>query len=202
MSVASFLLPAQTPPSNRVPFEGYYEAEQRAETRSEFIDGVVRSMAGAAPDHILIVASLGDEIGSVLRSRGSCRLLRGDTQIPIPGHNVYAYPDAVIACPPRFATRPRDALLNPKVVFEVLSPSTEGYDREDKFLYYRSLESFEEYVLVSVGEPKVEVFRLRNGWEVQTYEGLDTVARLESVGLDLALGDLYQDVEFTRETTD
>ena len=196
MSVASFLLPAQAPPPGRIAFEAYYEAEQRAETRSEFIDGVVRPMAGAAPDHILVVASLEETIRPLLRSKGSCRLLGQDTQIPLSEYNVYTYPDAVIACPPQFATRPRGALLNPKAIVEVLSPSTEDYDRGDKFRYYRSLETFEEYVLVSVEKPLVEVFRLRDGWKVQIYEGLDAVARLESVGLDLALGDLYQDVAF------
>ena len=196
MSVASYLLPAQPPPPGRVTFEAYYEAEQKAQTRSEFVDGVVRPMAGAAPDHILVVASVGDALGSVLRSKGSCRLLGQDTQIPIPEYNVYTYPDGVIACPPRFAKRPKGALLNPKVIFEVLSPSTEGYDREEKFRYYRSLETFEEYVLVSTREPVVEVYLRERAWGVVAYEGLDAVARLESVGLDLPLRELYADVEF------
>ena len=196
MSVASYLLPAQPPKPGRVSFEAYYEAEQKAETRSEFIDGVVRPMAGAAPDHILIVASLGDAIGSILRSTGSCRLLGGDTQIPIPSHNVYTYPDGVIACPPRFAKRPKGALLNPRVIFEVLSPSTEGYDRGDKFWYYRSLETFEEYVLIADDKPRVEVFRRSDEWAVHIAEGQGTTARLESVGLDLLLREIYQDVAF------
>lgn len=197
MSVASFLSVAPlAPPPTRVSFETYYEAEQKAEVRSEFLDGIVRPMAGAAPDHIVIVAALEEAIRPLLRRKGACRLLGQDTQVPIPEHNVYTYPDGVIACPPRFASRPRGALLNPKVVFEVLSPSTEGYDRGDKFRFYRSLETLEEYVLISTKEPLVEVFPHASGWGVQTHEGLDAVARLESVGLDLSLRELYADVIF------
>ena len=199
MSVASFLLPAQPLDSKRVSFEAYYEAEQRAEIRSEFIDGVVRPMAGAAPDHIVIVANLEDAVGPALRRKGNCRRLGQDTQIPIPAHNVYTYPDGVVACPPRFAIRPKGALLNPKVIFEVLSPSTEAYDRSDKFRFYRSLETLEDYVLISTKAPLVEVFSRTNAWDVQTFEGLDAVARLESVRLDLPLRELYADVELDEQ---
>ena len=196
MSVASFLLPAQPPPAGRVSFEAYYEVESKAATRSEFIDGIVRPMAGASEEHGAVTSILGELINPRLRRAGGCRLRDQDTQIPIPAYNVYTYPDAVIACPPRFAKRPKGALLNPKTIFEVLSPSTESYDRNDKFLYYRSLESFEEYVLISVDRPLVETFDRRTSWEKRTYEGLDAVAQFESVGLDLPLRELYADVGF------
>ncbi len=200
MSVASFLLPARAPREDRVSFEAYYAAEQKAQTRSEFIDGVVRPMAGASEEHGAVTSILGELLNPRLRKLGACRLRDQDTQIPIPAHNLYTYPDGVIACPPRFAIRPRGALLNPKTIFEVLSPSTESYDRNDKFFYYRSLETFEEYVLVSTKEPRVEVFLRGRAWGVQTYVGLDAVARLESVGLDVALRELYADVEFGRDS--
>jgi Uma2 family endonuclease len=195
--------PLPKPIVRRVSFEAYYEAEQKAETRSEWIDGVVRpigdpygsEMAGASENHITVVANLG-EFRTPLKRMGSCRLLGNDTQIPIQAHDLYTYPDGVVACPPRFAARPRGALLNPKTIFEVLSSSTEAYDRGDKFRYYRSLDTFEEYVLVSTRGPRVEVFFRDRDWGVQTYEGLDAVARLESVGLDLPLRELYADVEF------
>lgn len=203
MSVASFLSTAPPPPrSARVSFEEYYAAEQKAEFRSEFIDGVVRPMAGAAPNHILVVASLEEQVRPLLRLTGLCHHLGQDTQIPIPAHNLYTYPDGVIACPPQFAKPPRGALLNPRIIFEVLLHSTEAYDRGDKFLYYRSLETFEEYVLVSTKEPLVEVFARSSSWAVQAYEGLDAVARLESVGLDVPLRELYADVSFVENSTD
>ena len=199
MSVASFLLPAQSPRSGRVSFEEYYAAEQKAETRSEFLDGMVRPMAGASEEHGAVTSILGELLSPHLRATGRCRFRDQDTQVPIPEFNVYTYPDGVIACPPRFAARPRGALLNPKVIFEVLSPSTEAYDRGDKFRFYQSLETFEEYVLISVGEPKVEVFGSASSWVVRTYDGLDAVVRLDSVGLDLPLREIYQDIVFGGE---
>ena len=199
MSVASFLLPAASPAPERVLFEAYYEAEQRSPTRNEFLDGVVRPMAGASEEHIAVVANLGDVAGPALKRMGICRMRGGDTQIPVPAFNLYTYPDAVIAWPPRFYRRPKGALMNPKVIFEALSPSTEAYDRGDKFRFYRSLETFEEYVLLSPDRPRVEVFLRDRGWGALVYEGLDAVARLESVGLDLPLRELYADVAFGGE---
>lgn len=191
--------PLPSPPK-RVSFDEYYAAEVKAQTRSEWIDGVVRPMAGASEGHSAITSVLGEVVNPRLRARGTCRLRDQDTQIPIPAYDVYTYPDAVIACPPQYARKPRGALLNPKVIFEVLSPSTEGYDRGPKFRYYRSLETLDEYVLVSVDEPVIEVFPRASGWGVQTYEGLDAVARLESVGIDLPLCELYADVDFSTST--
>ena len=211
MSVASFLSTAPPPPRPaRVSFEEYYAAEQKAETRSEFIDGIVRpigdpyelDMAGASEDHLAVTSVLGEVVNPRLRALGKCRFRDQDTQIPIPEHNLYTYPDGVIACPPRFATRPKGALLNPKVIFEVLSPSTEGYDRGDKFRFYRSLETLEEYVLVSTRELIVEVFPRSSAWAVRTYEGFEGVARLESVGLELPLRELYADMAFSEASED
>ncbi len=206
MSVASFLSTAPRPA--KVSFEDYYTAGQKAETRSEFVDGLVRPvsgwdehhMAGASEHHIAVVSNLGDVAGPSLKTAGSCRMRGQSTQIPVPGHNVCTYPDAVIACPPRFATRPKGALLNPKVIFEVLSPSTEGYGRGDKFRYDRSLEAFERYVLVAMREPLAEVFARASGWGLMTFEGLGTVARLDSVELELPLRELYADVTFEEES--
>lgn len=199
MSVASFLLPAPPAKPEPLAFEAYYEAEQKAETRSEFIDGIVRPIAGASKEHGAVTSVFGEVLGAPLRARGDCRFRDQNVQIPIPAHNVYTYPDGVIACPPQFARRPPGALLNPKVIFEVLSPLTERYDRNDKFFYYRSLETFEEYVLIATDRPRVEIFRRDASWNVQVYEGPDAVAQLESVGLDFSLRDLYEDVEFSTE---
>lgn len=178
-----------------VPFEAYYEAEQRAETRSEWIDGIVRTMPGGNANHLAVTSIFGELLGAKLRAGGACRFLDQNVQIPIPAHRLYTYPDGAIACPPAFAERQKGALLNPKAIFEVLSPSTEGYDRGAKFRMYRTLGTLEEYVLVSTREPVVEVFRAPV-WGPKTYEGLDAIARLESVGLDLPLRDLYADVTF------
>ncbi len=184
------------PPPQRVSFEEYFAAEQKAETRSEYVDGLVRAMPGGSSDHLAVTSIFGEILGPALRAKGACRFLDQNVQIPIPAYNVYTYPDGAIACPPQYVAKSRSALLNPKVIFEVLSPSTEAYDRGPKFRRYRSLETLEEYVLISVSEPVVEVFPRASSWGVLTYEGLDAVARLASVGLDLSLRDLYADVTF------
>lgn len=188
---------APQPPRRRISVEEYLAAETGADTRNEYLDGTVRTMPGASRAHVSVVSSLGELVGSELRRRGPCRFMVLDVQIWIPKRNSIVYPDGAIACPPQYADRPTAVLLNPKVVFEALSPSTEAYDRGDKFLNYRSLETLEEYVLVSTTKPLVEVFNRSREWGVRTYEGLDAVARFEAIDLELPLKELYADVEWT-----
>ena len=179
------------PPSRKVPVEEYLAAEAVAETKSEYLDGVVRAMPSGSPRHLFIESKLNTMIDNRLGSRGPCVYLNGNVQIVIPGLRTYVYPDGAIACPPQFAQKPRGALINPKVVFEVLSPrSTEGYDRGPKFRRYRDLETLEDYVLIDTSGPLVEVFS-RPEWGPKTYEGLDAIALIPSVGVELPLGEIY-----------
>lgn len=181
------------PPPRRVPVEEYLAAEATALCRHEYLDGTVRAMPGVREEHALLTAALGDLIGPALRRKGACRLLDQDVQVLIPEFNSYTYPDRAIACPPKFAPQNLAALVNPKVVFEVLSPSTEAYDRGGKFRRYRALPTLEEYVLISSMEPLVEVYA-RPDWALRSYEGPEAVAILASVGLELPLRELYADV--------
>lgn len=179
------------PPPRRVPVEEYLEAEAQAETKSEYLDGIVRAMPSASARHLLIESHLNFMVIGRLGGRGGCVYLNGNVQIVIPGWRSYVYPDGAIACPPQFAQNPRGALMNPKVVFEVLSPrSTEGYDRGPKFRRYRDLDSLEDYVLIDTSGPLVEVHS-KPEWGPKTYEGLDAVALIPSVGIELPLADLY-----------
>ncbi len=174
----------------RVPVEEYLAAEAVAETKTEYLDGVLRAMPGGSPRHWFLESQLHTMVGGRLGGQG-CVFFGGNVQIVIPGLRTYLYPDGAIACPPAFSPKPGRALTNPKVVFEVLSPqSTEGYDRGAKFRRYRALESLKDYVLVSTSEPVVEVFS-RPEWGVKTYEGLEAVAWVPSVGVELPLAELY-----------
>lgn len=174
----------------RVSFREYLEAEQKAETKSEYLDGVVRTMAGVSPRHLLIENDLAGLVREGLRD-GGCRFLNASAQVWIPSRRIYTYPDGAIACPPEFnPDLPTAALLNPRVIFEVLSPSTEGYDRRGKFRHYRTIDSLEDYVLISTDEPTVEVFS-RPEWKPALYEGLEASALIPSVGIELPLGALY-----------
>ena len=188
------------PPPRRVTVEEYLAAEATAFEKHEYLDGLVRAMPSASPAHVLVTAALGEILSPELRRRGVCRLLDQDVQIWIPEFRSYTYPDRAIACPPQFAPQGAAALLNPMVVFEALSPSTEAYDRGGKFRRYRTLPTLEEYVLISTVEPLVEVHS-RPVWGLRSYEGIDAVARLESVDLDLPLRELYADLGWAASET-
>ncbi len=183
---------APPPPPRRVSLDDYEEAEIKAETKSEYLDGVVRAMPGASPRHLLITPVLGRIVGNRLQDKGgACIYLDQDVRIAMPKANSYTYPDGAIACPPQFLTKPRGAITNPKVIFEVLSPpSTEAYDRGAKFRRYRTIETLEDYVLISTTEPLVEVYS-RPEWGPKTFEGLESVALIPSVGIELPLDELY-----------
>lgn len=175
----------------RVSVDDYLAAEAKAETRSEYLDGVVRAMPSGSPRHLIIESRLNGIMDGRLRGQAICVYLNGNVQVVTPNPRDYLYPDGAVACPPRFAEKPRGALVNPRVLFEVLSPlSTEGYDRGAKFRRYRTVETLEDYVLISTSEPVVEVFS-RPEWGVKTYEGLEAEASIPSLGLTLPLAELY-----------
>lgn len=186
------------PPPRRVTVEEYLAAEATALTRNEYLDGVVRAMPGVGKNHLFVTAALSELMAPELRRKGACRLLDQDVQVLIPAYNSYVYPDRAIACPPQFAPQNLAALVNPKVIFEVLSPSTEAYDRGGKFRRYRALPTMDEFVLISTMEPLVEIYAQPN-WALRSYEGLDAVAVLESVGVELSLRELYADIDWDAE---
>ncbi len=173
--------------------EAYFATEATALEKHEYLDGVIRAVPAATPNHARVTSALSELLGPELRRRGVGRFLSGSLQVWIPACRSYPYPDGTVSFPPTFDSRPNAVSLNPKVVFEALSPSTEAYDRGGKFRRYQSLETLEEYVLISTMEPLVEVFA-RPEWGVKTYEGLDAVAVLNSVGLELPLRELYADL--------
>src|SRR5947207_433815 len=112
----------------------------------------------------------------------------------------YVYPDILIYCgKPMLTDELSDTITNPKVIVEILSPSTEDYDYGKKFILYRSLPSFEEYLLISQEQPRVEVSRRtpENRWVLSTYIGLDTTVNVESLGISIPMGELYEGVEFS-----
>ena len=181
----------QPPSPPLVTIDEYLEAEAEASQKSEYLDGLARLMPSGSPRHLIIETQLNFLVIGRLGGRGPCVYFNGNAQIVIPGLRTFVYPDGAIACPPEFAAKPRGALINPKVVFEVLSPrSTEGYDRGEKFRRYRDLESLEDYVLIDTARPLVEVFS-RPVWGPKLYEGLGSVATIPSVGIELPLDELY-----------
>jgi Uma2 family endonuclease len=170
----------------------YLAMERASLEKHEFCDGEVFAMAGASKEHNLIVTNVVGELRAALRQR-PCDVYPSDMRIRIPATGLYTYADAVVTCErPRFEDDQLDTLLNPQVIFEVLSDSTEDYDRGTKFKNYRSIPSLLDYVLVSQGEVLVEHF-VRQGdgaWilrERRAGEALEIV----SIGCTIAVEELY-----------
>src|SRR5262249_47890138 len=129
----------------------------------------------------------------------SCFVMPSDMRLRVSPQGLYTYPDIIVACgEPKFAGDQRDTLVNPTVVLEVLSPSTEGYDRGFKSEQYRSIESLQEYGLISQVRPHIEVFRRQphGKWLLSDFGGLEAVCRLESIGCEIALSEIYEKVNF------
>lgn len=154
-------------------------------------------MAGATKEHVAIVANLVVELSLRLRPKG-CRPFPLDLRLRVRETNLYTYPDVTIVCGRgTFDGDDVDVLLDPVAIVEVLSKSTEAYDRGAKFAHYRRIPELRTYVLVSSTSPLVDVFELQEdgAWSLVSFEGLDSTVRLPHLGADIAMGDIYRDVE-------
>lgn len=178
--------------------EEYLALERQAQTKSEYWNGEVYAMAGASARHTLITANAITSLSIHLRDR-QCTVHTGDLRIKVSPTGMYAYPDVVVVCgTPRFDDKQRDTVLNPTVLVEVLSKSTESYDRGTKFEHYRTLESLADYVLISQDRALVE-HRMRQEaerWLMSYYMGLQTIVPLASIGCELPLAEIYHKVEW------
>ena len=178
--------------------EEYLAMERGAPFKSEYRDGRIIAMVGASSRHVFIAGS----ILTALRNRfrgGPCRAYASDLRVRIGKRNQYLYPDVVALCEePRFEDDAVDTLLNPSLVVEVLSESTEAYDRGEKFAAYRRIESLREYVLVAQHRVLVERYR-RSGdlWTFAAFESLEDALDLESVGASLSLAEVYEGTDAT-----
>jgi Uma2 family endonuclease len=178
--------------------EEYLAAERLSETRSEYLDGGVYPMTGASLNHVQIVFNIGSELTPQLRTR-PCRVLGLDLKVCMPDSRKFFYPDVVVVCgEPQFHDDRTDIILNPILVIEVLSPSTEAFDRGAKFRAYRTIESLKEYVLVAQDSPSVEQYVKDSdgSWKLIEAVGLESSLALPSVECSLNLGAVYDKVDF------
>ena len=158
-------------------------------------------MSGASERHVLLVGNLLVAFRQRLRDR-PCRVYSNDLRLRVGPSRMYTYPDLIVVCGDRrFADDQNDTLLNPTLVVEVLSPSTEGYDRGKKFEYYRLVDSLAEYVTVAQDRPHVEhhVRQPDNRWLLEEAGRLEDTLHLPSIGCDLALADVYDGVDLSAE---
>lgn len=179
--------------------EEYLLLENNAEYRSQYVAGKIYAMAGAQPEHSLITVNIAGELRNRFRGR-PCQAYVTDLRVRVAAGDLWTYPDVAALCgTPRFdpSTDPK-SLLNPQVIFEVLSPSTAGFDRGEKFARYRRLESLTDYVLVSADRMQVEhyVRGTNDRWILTDLSAPDAVLTLASVDCTLPLAEIYEKVEF------
>jgi Uma2 family endonuclease len=199
--------PAPPPPSvadrvvndEPVAAEQYLQREREHEGRHEYIDGWLVDMTAAASwSHSAITSNLDREIGLRLKET-ECRTASRDIIVPFPETDRYAYPDLVVVCgEPTLDPERSDLLYDPTVIVEVLSPSTESYDRGEKFARYRQLDSLREYLLVAQARPHVEHYvRQEDGsWRFTEATALDTEITCPSLDATLPLTEIYRDIAF------
>ena len=175
--------------------EDYLQWEPQQELRYEFVWGHIRAMTGGTIPHNLIALNLYRAIWGKLRGKG-CRAFVNDVKVQVNEAGIYRYPDVLVSCDERDRTN-RQLIQFPRLIVEVLSPSTEALDRGDKFAEYRGLPTLQEYVLINAEKVGVECFRRREGdlWFYQAYGEGDDIT-LESIGFTGAIALLYDDVDF------
>ena len=179
----------------------YLELERQSETKNEYWNGEIYAMAGASKRHTLIAANVIASLHSQLKGR-PCSVHTGDLRVKVSPTGLYTYPDVVVLCgKPQYDDRVQDTVSNPTVIIEVLSKSTESYDRGVKFEHYRRLESLTDYLLVSQDTSCIE-HRVRqpdDKWLLGIYQGLDSVVPVLSIGCELPLAEVYDKVEWPDE---
>jgi Uma2 family endonuclease len=159
------------------------------------------AMSGGSYPHALIIGNMVFTLKNALGKR-PCSVTPSDLRLRVSPDGLYTYPDLIVVCgEPKFADHQKDTLLNPTLIVEVLSPSTEAYDRGFKAAQYRTLASLQEYVLVSQVEPRVEIFRRQTegAWLLSESIGLEATCRLDSLECQVALADVYGQVTFSPE---
>ncbi len=187
--------------------EQYLAMEREADERNEFIDGYIFRMAGESQEHGEIVANLGWILGSQLRGT-PCRGRSGNSKIrtgPRPQFarsqkGMYSYPDFFVICGDlEFHDEFQDVITNPTVIFEVLSPSTESYDRGEKFFRYQNWSpTLKDYILISQASPTVEHFSRQSdgSWNYRVHQGMDASVTIKSIKCKLTLAEVFDRVKF------
>ncbi|MDJ0839234.1 MAG: Uma2 family endonuclease [Acidobacteriota bacterium] len=187
-----------TRPLEAVSPEEYIEIERASEIKHEYRDGVIVAMTGANMRHNLITANVIRVLGNQLMD-GPCRVIPSDMRLKIQKSNRYTYPDAMVICgKAEYEGNRRDTVLNPRIIFEVLSDSTEAYDRGEKFMHYQRIDTLAEYILVSQKEQHVDRFARRDDgqWLYTPLSGENAVLQLTAIDFECPVGRLYQGLDW------
>jgi len=184
----------------------YLEFERQAEERHEFVDGEVRAMAGESPQHSILNFNLIASVANQIKGKNcqgfspNMKVRSGEQIVPHSSRGLFSYPDLTVVCgQPVFHDQIGDVLMNPKVIFEVLSPSTESFDRGEKFHRYRNHnESLTDYVLVWQTKPLIEHFQRQpnDQWLMTEVKGMESELCIASIDCRLKLAEVYDRVNF------
>jgi Uma2 family endonuclease len=181
-------------------FEEYLRREEKAVDKHEFYNGKIIKMAGGTHNHSEISANTVSALKVVVRPLPKkFRVYSSDLKIYIEPSDVGVYPDALVICEqPEFWNNRLDVIVNPLLIVEVLSPSTQSYDRLGKFELYKTLPSFKEYVLINADKPDVET-RFREEpdlWRIKSETDINNLVALRSLGVSISMADIYEDIIF------
>lgn len=193
------------PPAHKLlTYQDYLDLEASTGVRHEFLDGVAVAMAGGSIRHAMLQTDLAFHMQMSLRGAGACRAVGSELKVRSLTLDFASYPDLSVVCGP-VVPHPNDphAMTNPRLLAEVLSPSTEGYDRGDKFDHYRSIATLEHYVLVSTNVTRVELFSRQPDatWTLRVF-GPGQALVVEDMGIEVAVDDLYRDLPEEETATD
>ncbi len=185
-----------SPQPNYLTPEEYLQMEEKSDIKHEYINGEIYAMAGALDPHVTVALNLASSLRSHVRGSG-CRIYISDMKAQIEKANRYYYPDVMVTCDERDQENSRYKSF-PCLIVEVLSESTESFDRGDKFADYQLLETLQEYVLINTKRQRVECFRrsTQGLWILQTYTTEQQSFELKSIGFEGTIEALYEDVVF------
>jgi len=188
-------------PKRKLTPEEYLEIERKAEYKSEYFNGEIYAMSGAKRNHNKAATNVSGLIWQHLKGK-DCESYSNDMRVFVPKTGLYTYPDVVVVCgEPKFQDNVFDTLLNPTLLIEVLSETTESYDRGKKFQHYRSIESLQEYVLVSQDEARIEKYVKRGDgfWLLSEAVGLDSEIEFASIECRISLAEFFDKIDFSDE---
>ncbi|MEP7037511.1 MAG: Uma2 family endonuclease [Acidobacteriota bacterium] len=177
----------------------YLALEEKAEYRSEYENGEIVAMAGGSLNHARITSNIDRSFGGKLKK--DCESLTSDVKVRVESYRKFYYPDVLVICgEPEFYKKRTDTIVNPILIVEVLSDSTEAKDRGEKFAAYQTLENLQEYILVSQDKAKVEQFKREDDgtWKYQATIWLKSRVEFTSIEVELELGEIYQRVEIIK----
>jgi Uma2 family endonuclease len=183
-------------PVTKVTEEQYLAMDRAAEFRSEFLDGEIIAISGGSMRHARLQQNISAGLDTPSRDRG-CEVFGSDFRVRV-SRRMYTYPDVSVVCgEPVLADENQDILLNPVVIFEILSPSTEKYDRGINFQHYRTIDSLKDYVLIDQDQVRIEHYSREtdNTWTLHDHEKLQDELKMVSIGVSLPLSRIYDRVE-------